>query len=490
LLNSSRKIIFVFDDREFVSRDVGCIVGVRRFGDIICKGESFFKRFERELPAWARLSLVRVLNDEDVSNLRSTFEKLDETSVCVIAGRAGFPLSSERDEVRQLIERLPYAESDFSSSSYKPLLKFFHNSHNLMMRWDEFSSAPVHTWEVMWQEDPRLTSLQILDMGDIHDILNVMSGATSARHFNEMSFDTYYYTKRSSDKRKMRAEYAFYGLVPERMQSWLVKPFDFKEEGGYASYKMLRYFLADVSIQWVHGAFTKDSFVSFIDRLLFFIEERPRRICDKKFSLSMAHELFLGKLMARIDEFMNSDIGRKINNLAASADPRNEIKFQLERYTKAFDTFSRGFSFGYSVIGHGDPCFSNILYEQRHQILKLIDPKGAVVESELWMHPLYDLCKISHSVLGDYDFINSGVYSIGFKKSNEIELHHDGVNRDDLKSIFICKLNSIGYDVPLIRLGEASLFLSMLPMHLDNPNKVLAFMLKAKQILDEVENEG
>jgi hypothetical protein len=38
-----------------------------------------------------------------------------------------------------------------------------------------------------------------------------------------------------------------------------------------------------------------------------------------------------------------------------------------------------------------------------------------------------------------------------------------------------------------MRLGEASLFLSMLPLHIDYPNKVIAFMLKASQILDEVE---
>lgn len=47
----------------------------------------------------------------------------------------------------------------------------------------------------------------------------------------------------------------------------------------------------------------------------------------------------------------------------------------------------------------------------------------------------------------------------------------------------------MGHDVRVMRLGEASLFLSMLPLHMDYPNKVIAFMLKARQLLDEVAGE-
>ena len=41
----------------------------------------------------------------------------------------------------------------------------------------------------------------------------------------------------------------------------------------------------------------------------------------------------------------------------------------------------------------------------------------------------------------------------------------------------------------MVRIYEASLFISMLPLHIDNPYKVYGFILNAIRILQEVENE-
>ena len=299
----------------------------------------------------------------------------------------------------------------------------------------------------------------------------------------------YYYTKRSSDKRKMQAEYSFYGLVPERMRPWLIQSFEFQDEGERASYKMLRYYLADAALQWVHGAFEADTFAPFVERLLFFIAERPRRVCNKEQSASMARALFVSKLKKRVKEFLATEEGLRINQLATSAAPELDLTHQIDRYLKLYQRFEKGFAFDYSVVGHGDPCFSNVLYDQQRYLLKLIDPKGALSEEDLWTHPLYDLCKISHSVLGDYDFINNGLYNVGFADNNDLILHLPHTNHATLKSIFLNQVKAMGHDIRIMRLGEASLFLSMLPLHIDYPNKVIAFMLKARQILDEVEDE-
>ena len=42
------------------------------------------------------------------------------------------------------------------------------------------------------------------------------------------------------------------------------------------------------------------------------------------------------------------------------------------------------------VVGHGDLCFSNILYSREANLLKLIDPKGALAEEDLYTDPYYD----------------------------------------------------------------------------------------------------
>ena len=479
------KLLLIIDDREFATAEVRSLTGPRHFGDIIFKRRPLIEHFRAALPAWARERLIHLRTADDLVMLRSTLESSGEdASACVIAGRAGF---MQPERLTQLIERLPYAEEDFTDSLYKPLLVFLCNAHVLVEQWSAFAAAPLHTWESAWQGGQRVQSVQPLDLAKIRDFLTFTCGSTATRHFNEVQIDAYYYTKRSKDKRKMLSEYSFYGLAPESMRPWLIHPFDYQDEGERASYKMLRYYFADAALQWVHGAFDVDTFTPFVERLLFFLAERPRQACTKEQSVVMARELFVTKLESRVKQLLGMDEGRRINQLATSATPVLDIARQLDRFLKLYQRFEKGFAFDYRVVGHGDPCFSNVLYDQQRYMLKLIDPKGAVTEDELWTHPLYDLCKISHSALGDYDFINNGLYSVGFAETNDLVLRLAHTNHTTLKPIFLQHVKAMGHDVRIMRLGEASLFLSMLPLHIDYPNKVIAFLLKAHQILDEVE---
>ena len=482
------KLLLVLDDREFAFGEVRSLVGSRRFADIVFKRRPLIEHFLAALPAWSRSQLIRLQSDDDLLALRSKLEACcEDTSVCVIAGRAGF---ARPERLTQLIERLPYAEEDFTDTLYKPMLVFLRNAHELVDQWPAFMAAPLHTWEKAWQGSQRVQSVEPLDLGKIRDFLSYTSGSTATRHFNEMQIDAYYYTKQSSDKAKMLAEYSFYGLAPESMRPWLIQPFDFNDKGDRASYKMLRYYLADTALQWVHGAFEVDTFTSFVDRLLFFLAERSRQVCTKEESAVMARELFVNKLENRVEQFLAMEEGQRINRLAASATPALDISYLLERFLKLYKRFEKGFAFDHRVVGHGDPCFSNVLYDQQRYLLKLIDPKGALTEEGLWTHPLYDLCKVSHSALGDYDFINNGLYNVGFTDSNELFLRFKHTNHSVLKPIFVQRVKAAGHDVRVMRLGEASLFLSMLPLHIDYPNKVIAFLLNARQILDEVESES
>lgn len=480
-----QNILLILDDRELVTGDVRSAVGARRYGDIIFQRRKLVDHLRAGLPAWAAGRLIHLRGADDLPPLRAALEASgEECGVCVIAGRAGF---ADAERLPQLIERLPYAEEDFTDRLYKPLLVFLRNAHRLVEQWPAFSAAPLHTWELAWHGSQRVASVQPLDLARMRDFLSFTSGATATRHFNQVHVDAYYYTKSSADIDKMRAEYAFYGLVPEAMRPWLIQPFDYREQDGRASYRMLRYYLADAALQWVHGAFDAESFDSFVERLLFFMAERPRRACSKAESAAAARALFVTKLEQRAERFLASDAGRRIDLLASSAAPRLGLAAQLERFRRLYAKHEKSFSFDHMVVGHGDPCFSNVLYDQQRYLLQLIDPRGATTEAALWTHPLYDLCKLSHSALGDYDFINNSLYRIGFDDDNALLLQLEHSNHASLKPIFQRRLKAAGHDERIVRLGEASLFLSMLPLHLDVPNKAIAFLLKADTILNEVE---
>ena len=57
------------------------------------------------------------------------------------------------------------------------------------------------------------------------------------------------------------------------------------------------------------------------------------------------------------------------------------------------------------VIGHGDPCFANTLYNKSTKTLKFIDPKGALTEDELWTNPYYDVAKLVIQYAADMTFL-------------------------------------------------------------------------------------
>jgi hypothetical protein len=148
------------------------------------------------------------------------------------------------------------------------------------------------------------------------------------------------------------------------------------------------------------------------------------------------------------------------------------------------DRMRRSFSSGTLVVGHGDLCFSNIFYYKTNQYLKLIDPRGADNENDLYTDPYYDLAKLSHSIQGAYDFINLDKFDITIDEDLRPRLSIEGRPPAWAGQLFRAQLEKSGFDPALTRLCEASLFISMLPLHIDRPRKVLAFIINAARILD------
>ena len=122
--------------------------------------------------------------------------------------------------------------------------------------------------------------------------------------------------------------------------------------------------------------------------------------------------------------------------------------------------------------------------------MRLIDPKGALEEKDLWTDPYYDIAKLSHSICGLYDLFNSGLFDITVNDDMSLVLNLDHSQEMQLyKAEFQKALEQNGFSYLLVRLYESSLFLSMLPLHMDNPKKVLGFLLNAINIMKEIETE-
>ena len=129
-------------------------------------------------------------------------------------------------------------------------------------------------------------------------------------------------------------------------------------------------------------------------------------------------------------------------------------------------------------IGHGDLCFNNILVDPVYGSLKLIDPKAEVdVETGRCglMDSLYDLAKLNHSFFGLYDAVVNNLYSLeqvqslDFKMSIYVPPDYEYVSRLFLDSFLLERI-----DERTCAVVTSNLFLSMLPLHLEDPQRMLA----------------
>ena len=137
------------------------------------------------------------------------------------------------------------------------------------------------------------------------------------------------------------------------------------------------------------------------------------------------------------------------------------------------------------VLSHGDLCFSNILFSPTEMEIKLIDPRG-IDKSNGYRSPYYDMAKLSHSLLGDYDFIVNGMTNINFdydmRCSNELTVNKNHNYHEIFKSF----LDDFKLDLHVVRLIESSLFLSMLPLHIEDTKKVFSLALRSVEIYEDL----
>ncbi len=326
--------------------------------------------------------------------------------------------------------------------------------------------------------------IKLVDLRDERTLLNYLSGQMDARHFNSVLRDDYTITKRSTDRVKLKQEFDFHQAVPPQMQMFLVPPFDFEDDGETASYRMERLSIPDMAMQWVHGAFQAHEFDRFLQHILYFMQNRPEKSVDQDTAVAVQDALYIDKVRTRIADL-------KALEPYTDLEPYFERAFGgidalVERYEALFAKMRSQLPASRLVIGHGDPCFSNILYSKTNQYLKLIDPRGASSEADLYTDPIYDIAKLSHSVLGRYDFINQGDFDITVSAEMKPELKFDQPELDWVTPLFTERLQSAGHDLPIVRLCEASLFISMLPLHIDKPKNVLGFALRGHAILNEL----
>jgi dTDP-glucose pyrophosphorylase len=153
---------------------------------------------------------------------------------------------------------------------------------------------------------------------------------------------------------------------------------------------------------------------------------------------------------------------------------------RIEAAVEALEQNARG------AIVHGDLCLSNILYDLRSRICKLVDPRGSFGTVGLYGDPRYDVAKLDHSVHGLYDFIVNDLFRVHLDGTRvELSIRAGQGHRaieDRFAKVFFA---GGGFDRREVRLMSALLFASMPALHYDRPQRQLAMYTRALELLHE-----
>lgn len=137
---------------------------------------------------------------------------------------------------------------------------------------------------------------------------------------------------------------------------------------------------------------------------------------------------------------------------------------------------------------HGDFCLSNILFDSRSGRIKVIDPRGLDSMNRLTSYGdlRYDIAKLAHSVVGLYDHIVAGGFELEVELTLGINRFRLDIHTDqrtlDVQNVFLDLELLPGMTARALMPMVVLLFISMLPLHADRPQRQTAFLANALRL--------
>lgn len=278
---------------------------------------------------------------------------------------------------------------------------------------------------------------------------------------------------------KIKEEYEYYYLLPETVQRFFIQPFGFTVQGEVAYYYMEESHARDFGIQAASKEISDAEFLRLLEQIQIFRNCLPDEpVLDIQVDKN-ARELVLTKTKERLQELKESD-WYKSKYAIAIEESENSLDACYKLLEEKFEALYPQRVYKRIVLSHGDLTFNNILWDDANNYFKLIDPRGS---SSMYMDEYYDLAKLSQSINGGYDDIIHNNYSIN---RSDMSLYIDGGFSPRVTGAFKMYVEHNKINYKLLRVYESALFLSLAVHHVDDHQRVAAFILNAARILKKI----
>lgn len=327
------------------------------------------------------------------------------------------------------------------------------------------------------------------DLGHLNTYFKSRAEITTQRAFNELLISDGLVKKTGNPPYKISAEAAWFNNIPARLKKFTPQIID-NYQDSESSYYELEYLplppLNEVYVYGLNPTFFWNGIFSGVRNFMKTAEIELDNITKEMIQQDF-YCLVENKTISRLEQYSVESNISLLDTYSYNGFALGSILDIVKECTGMI--FDSG---NHPAIIHGDLCFSNILYDSRSASLKMLDPRGMNAEgvATIYGDQKYDLAKLAHSVIGMYDFIISGRYQIteisdlNFLISFENELRIESIQRLFIKTEFIT-----GYETSQILPLVILLFLSMLPLHNDRPDRQQAMLVNALRIYQSIKGE-
>lgn len=322
------------------------------------------------------------------------------------------------------------------------------------------------------------------DLGHINTFYKTRAKITTQRSFNELKISNTHVHKTGTPHHKIEAEGNWFHELPVRLKGFVPQLMDRGVENGKPFYVTEFLYLAPLNELLVNGNNPK-----FFWKKIFRHLGSWLYACSEQFPSAQLETVIAGR--------QNLIVRKTTNRLKAFCeamqfDMDSAVTFNGKRMPTINEVMNHCIQLALSKpmlpgILHGDLCFSNILYDSRADMLKLIDPRAMDFNDQFTLYGdiAYDIAKVNHSIIGLYDYIIAGAFSI-YRDGLDFNLEIFADERIEvlqnayLDEQLLPNITVVDY-IPLTIL----LFLSMLPLHSDNKARQLALFANAFRLYNQ-----
>lgn len=325
------------------------------------------------------------------------------------------------------------------------------------------------------------------DFGNIDHLVQARRALHQARYFNKLQVNPVLntLTKFSQRTETLQDELDWYIAIPEELKILTPRILSYQISNTEVRIVQEYYGYPTLAELYVYGELHPDTWRSILKLVLRIQQEFYKY--KGQLEPSELKEMYLDKTELRLTELIEDDPAwiPLLNTETFIYNGRVLRGWsQLKKLLPAqVDTLVQNPLV--SVI-HGDFCFSNILFDIGNQIIRLIDPRGRFGRKGIYGDARYDLAKLRHSVCDYYDFIQADLFDFWQEENLAFsKIHINGVHTVAATQLDTL-IQKVGYDLDEIRLIEGLLFISMLPIHRDQPKRQKLMFFTGLSLLNEV----